>query len=60
MYAIRSYYETYLFEAANVRHEHEYRVWEHVPLPAPMALTSAGFSSKLPSSMALLIRVRFW
>ena len=24
----------YSFEAANVRHEHEYRVWERVPLPA--------------------------
>jgi len=23
----------YLFEAANVRHEHEYHVWEDVPLP---------------------------
>ena len=23
----------YSFEAANVRHEHEYRIWEHVPLP---------------------------
>jgi 5-methyltetrahydropteroyltriglutamate--homocysteine methyltransferase len=23
----------YLFEAANVRHEHEYHVWEHVALP---------------------------
>jgi 5-methyltetrahydropteroyltriglutamate--homocysteine methyltransferase len=25
--------QTYLFEAANVRHEHEYRIWETVPLP---------------------------
>ena len=25
--------QTYLFEAANVRHEHEYRVWETVRLP---------------------------
>ncbi len=24
---------TYLFEAANVRHEHEWRIWESVPLP---------------------------
>jgi len=24
----------YSFEAANVRHEHEYRIWEHVTLPA--------------------------
>jgi 5-methyltetrahydropteroyltriglutamate--homocysteine methyltransferase len=24
----------YSFEAANVRHEHEYRIWEHVKLPA--------------------------
>src|SRR5262249_53679861 len=23
----------YLFEAANVRHEHEYHVWEHIVLP---------------------------
>jgi 5-methyltetrahydropteroyltriglutamate--homocysteine methyltransferase len=26
--------EAYLFEAANVQHEHEYHVWEHVKLPA--------------------------
>jgi 5-methyltetrahydropteroyltriglutamate--homocysteine methyltransferase len=26
--------QTYLFEAANVRHEHEYQVWESVRLPA--------------------------
>jgi 5-methyltetrahydropteroyltriglutamate--homocysteine methyltransferase len=26
--------QAYLFEAGNVRHEHEYRVWETVPLPA--------------------------
>jgi 5-methyltetrahydropteroyltriglutamate--homocysteine methyltransferase len=26
--------QTYLFEAANARHEHEYRVWETVRLPA--------------------------
>lgn len=25
--------QTYLFEAANVRHEHEYRIWESVRLP---------------------------
>ena len=25
--------QTYLFEAGNVRHEHEYRLWESVPLP---------------------------
>jgi 5-methyltetrahydropteroyltriglutamate--homocysteine methyltransferase len=25
--------QTYLFEAANVRHEHEYRIWERVKLP---------------------------
>jgi 5-methyltetrahydropteroyltriglutamate--homocysteine methyltransferase len=25
--------QTYLFEAANVRHEHEYRIWESVELP---------------------------
>jgi 5-methyltetrahydropteroyltriglutamate--homocysteine methyltransferase len=25
--------QTYLFEAANVRHEHEYRIWESVKLP---------------------------
>src|ERR1700747_412530 len=25
--------QTYLFEAANARHEHEYIVWETVPLP---------------------------
>jgi 5-methyltetrahydropteroyltriglutamate--homocysteine methyltransferase len=26
--------QTYLFEAANVRHEHEYRIWDTVRLPA--------------------------
>jgi 5-methyltetrahydropteroyltriglutamate--homocysteine methyltransferase len=26
--------QAYLFEAANVRHEHEYHIWEHVKLPA--------------------------
>jgi 5-methyltetrahydropteroyltriglutamate--homocysteine methyltransferase len=26
--------QAYSFEAANVRHEHEWRVWEHVKLPA--------------------------
>ena len=26
--------QAYLFEAGNVRHEHEYKVWETVPLPA--------------------------
>ena len=26
--------QTYLFEAGNVRHEHEYRIWETVRLPA--------------------------
>jgi 5-methyltetrahydropteroyltriglutamate--homocysteine methyltransferase len=26
--------QTYLFEAANVRHEHEYVIWETTPLPA--------------------------
>jgi 5-methyltetrahydropteroyltriglutamate--homocysteine methyltransferase len=25
--------QTYLFEAANVRHEHEYKIWERVKLP---------------------------
>ncbi len=28
----------YLFEAANVRHEHEWRLWEHVKLPAGKTL----------------------
>lgn len=28
----------YSFEAANVRHEHEYHVWEHVSLPAHKVL----------------------
>jgi 5-methyltetrahydropteroyltriglutamate--homocysteine methyltransferase len=28
----------YSFEAANVRHEHEYHVWEQVPLPATKVL----------------------
>jgi 5-methyltetrahydropteroyltriglutamate--homocysteine methyltransferase len=26
--------QTYSFEAANVRHEHEWRVWQNVKLPA--------------------------
>jgi 5-methyltetrahydropteroyltriglutamate--homocysteine methyltransferase len=26
--------QAYSFEAGNVRHEHEWRVWEHVKLPA--------------------------
>jgi 5-methyltetrahydropteroyltriglutamate--homocysteine methyltransferase len=30
--------QTYLFEAANVRHEHEYVVWGHTPLPADKIL----------------------
>jgi 5-methyltetrahydropteroyltriglutamate--homocysteine methyltransferase len=29
---------TYLFEAANPRHEHEWRVWEHASLPAGKTL----------------------
>jgi 5-methyltetrahydropteroyltriglutamate--homocysteine methyltransferase len=29
---------TYLFEAANPRHEHEWRVWEDVALPAGKTL----------------------
>jgi 5-methyltetrahydropteroyltriglutamate--homocysteine methyltransferase len=32
MLAVKAKY--YSFEAANVRHEHEYHVWEHVPLPS--------------------------
>jgi 5-methyltetrahydropteroyltriglutamate--homocysteine methyltransferase len=31
MLAVKATY--YSFEAANVRHEHEYRIWERVPLP---------------------------
>jgi 5-methyltetrahydropteroyltriglutamate--homocysteine methyltransferase len=30
--------QTYLFEAANVRHEHEYVVWEHTQLPGDKIL----------------------
>jgi 5-methyltetrahydropteroyltriglutamate--homocysteine methyltransferase len=26
--------QAYVFESANVRHEHEYHIWEHVKLPA--------------------------
>jgi 5-methyltetrahydropteroyltriglutamate--homocysteine methyltransferase len=38
--------QTYLFEAANVRHEHEYKIWEHTKLPddkilAPVAVSHA-------------------
>jgi 5-methyltetrahydropteroyltriglutamate--homocysteine methyltransferase len=32
MLAVRAKF--YSFEAANVRHEHEYRLWERVPLPS--------------------------
>ena len=30
--------QTYLFEAANVRHEHEYVIWESTPLPSDKML----------------------
>jgi 5-methyltetrahydropteroyltriglutamate--homocysteine methyltransferase len=30
--------QTYLFEAANVRHEHEYVIWETTPLPSDKML----------------------
>ena len=36
MLSVRARY--YSFEAANVRHEHEYHIWEHVELPADKVL----------------------
>jgi 5-methyltetrahydropteroyltriglutamate--homocysteine methyltransferase len=36
MLSVRARY--YSFEAANVRHEHEYHLWEHVQLPADKVL----------------------
>jgi 5-methyltetrahydropteroyltriglutamate--homocysteine methyltransferase len=40
--------QTYLFEAANVRHEHEYRVWETVRLPAGKILAPGVVSHATP------------
>jgi len=36
--------QTYLFEAANVRHEHEYVVWKSVKLPDDKILAPGGVS----------------
>jgi len=40
--------QTYLFEAANVRHEHEYRVWETVKLPEHKLLAPGVVSHCTP------------
>jgi 5-methyltetrahydropteroyltriglutamate--homocysteine methyltransferase len=48
---------TVLFEAANPRHEHEWRVWEHVKLPAgrvllPGCITHASVIIEHPELVA--------
>ena len=48
----------YSFEMANPRHEHEWRVWEHVKLPegkvlVPGCITHASVSSNIPSSLPI-------
>jgi 5-methyltetrahydropteroyltriglutamate--homocysteine methyltransferase len=40
--------QTYLFEAANVRHEHEYVVWENVKLPSDKILAPGVVSHSTP------------
>jgi 5-methyltetrahydropteroyltriglutamate--homocysteine methyltransferase len=40
--------QTYLFEAANVRHEHEYRIWESVKLPDGKILAPGVVSHATP------------
>jgi 5-methyltetrahydropteroyltriglutamate--homocysteine methyltransferase len=40
--------QTYLFEAANVRHEHEYRIWESVKLPEGKILAPGVVSHATP------------
>jgi 5-methyltetrahydropteroyltriglutamate--homocysteine methyltransferase len=52
---------TYLFEAANVRHEHEYSVWETVALPegknlAPGVVTHSTPLIEHPELVALRLR----
>lgn len=52
---------TYLFEAANARHEHEYAVWENVSLPeetmlAPGVVTHSTPLIEHPELVALRIR----
>jgi 5-methyltetrahydropteroyltriglutamate--homocysteine methyltransferase len=39
---------TYLFEAANVRHEHEYALWERVKLPAGKILAPGVVTHSTP------------
>jgi 5-methyltetrahydropteroyltriglutamate--homocysteine methyltransferase len=40
--------QTYLFEAANVRHEHEYKVWETVQLPEHKILAPGVVTHSTP------------
>jgi len=40
--------QTYLFEAANARHEHEYVVWENVTLPAGKILAPGVVTHSTP------------
>ena len=40
--------QTYLFEAANVRHEHEYKIWERVKLPEGKILAPGVVSHATP------------
>jgi 5-methyltetrahydropteroyltriglutamate--homocysteine methyltransferase len=53
--------QTYLFEAANVRHEHEWSVWESVALPddkilAPGVVSHATALIEHPELVAMRIR----
>ncbi len=53
--------QAYLFEAANVRHEHEYRVWQNVKLPegkilAPGVVSHATTLIEHPDLVAERIR----
>ena len=53
--------QTYLFEAANVRHEHEYKLWESVDLPegkilAPGVVTHSTPLIEHPELVAQRIR----
>jgi 5-methyltetrahydropteroyltriglutamate--homocysteine methyltransferase len=40
--------ETYLFEAANVRHEHEYALWEEIKLPTGKTLAPGVVTHSTP------------
>jgi 5-methyltetrahydropteroyltriglutamate--homocysteine methyltransferase len=40
--------QTYLFEAANARHEHEYTIWDHVELPEGKILAPGVVTHSTP------------